>query len=184
MTGSGDCAFVKTALRQCMSGHIRQPALAQAASPPHNPTPRRPHCPSHLAPLVDQQWRRLAVARLDPVGEQVPLVALVPQVLRGSGQGSRGVRWRGTCEDPLRPGLLHNAFAAHSKLHSADSFQHVGCAHLVQIRVGDLLQRLNLVHRHLLIGRRDARQGCMSSRQAGGNRAGTQPAAGLSSSQP
>lgn len=42
-----------------------------------------------LAPLVDEQRRRLAVCRLDPVGEQVPLVRLVPQVLQW-GQGRAG----------------------------------------------------------------------------------------------
>jgi hypothetical protein len=50
------------------------------------------------APLVDEQWRRLGISRLDPVGEQVALVRLIPQVL-------------------------------------------------VQVGVGDLLQRLNLIHR-------------------------------------
>lgn len=33
------------------------------------------------APLVDQEGRRLQVCRLDPVGKQVALVSLVPQVL-------------------------------------------------------------------------------------------------------
>ena len=33
------------------------------------------------APLVDEQWRRLCVGRLDPVGQQVALVRLVPEVL-------------------------------------------------------------------------------------------------------
>lgn len=36
-----------------------------------------------LAPFVDQQRRRLAVRRFDPVGEEVALVSLVPEVLRG-----------------------------------------------------------------------------------------------------
>ena len=34
-----------------------------------------------LAPLVHQQRRRLSVCGLDPVGEQMPLVGLVPDVL-------------------------------------------------------------------------------------------------------
>mmetsp|Transcript_2955 Transcript_2955/g.8791 ORF Transcript_2955/g.8791 Transcript_2955/m.8791 type:complete len:467 (+) Transcript_2955:3703-5103(+) len=34
-----------------------------------------------LAPLVDEQRRRLRVCRLHPVGEEVPLVGLVPEVL-------------------------------------------------------------------------------------------------------
>ena len=33
------------------------------------------------APLVHEQWRRLCVGRLDPVGQQVALVRLVPEVL-------------------------------------------------------------------------------------------------------
>ena len=38
-----------------------------------------------LAPFVDQQWRWLAVCRLDPVGEEVALVSLKP-----AGEGSQG----------------------------------------------------------------------------------------------
>jgi len=34
-----------------------------------------------LAPLVDEKWRRLVVAGLDPVGEQPSLVGFVPEVL-------------------------------------------------------------------------------------------------------
>lgn len=40
-----------------------------------------------LAPLVHQQWRGLGVRRLHPVGEQVALVRLVPQVLVQVGVG-------------------------------------------------------------------------------------------------
>mmetsp|Transcript_70723 Transcript_70723/g.165865 ORF Transcript_70723/g.165865 Transcript_70723/m.165865 type:complete len:432 (+) Transcript_70723:3649-4944(+) len=52
-----------------------------------------------LAPLVDQQGGRLRVCRLHPVGEEMPMVTLIPKVL-------------------------------------------------VQVCIGDLLQRLNLIARH------------------------------------
>ena len=39
------------------------------------------------APLVDEEGRRLRVGRLDPVGQQVSLVALIPQVLVEVGVG-------------------------------------------------------------------------------------------------
>jgi len=34
-----------------------------------------------LTPFVDQQWRRFVVAGFDPVGEEVSLVGLIPQIL-------------------------------------------------------------------------------------------------------
>mmetsp|Transcript_38034 Transcript_38034/g.88956 ORF Transcript_38034/g.88956 Transcript_38034/m.88956 type:complete len:243 (-) Transcript_38034:2942-3670(-) len=34
-----------------------------------------------LAPLVDKQWCWLSVGRLDPVGEEVAVISLIPQVL-------------------------------------------------------------------------------------------------------
>lgn len=40
-----------------------------------------------LAPLIHQQRRRFSITRLDPVGEQSPLVGLVPQILIQVGIG-------------------------------------------------------------------------------------------------
>ena len=70
----GVYCHVQSALRSSTVNIPVQVALARTVL-------ARLHQKSHLAPLVDEQRGRLAVAGLDPAGEQVPLVRFVPQVL-------------------------------------------------------------------------------------------------------
>ena len=57
------------------------PAPHTATASPDHTTPQSTPLGRTLAPLVDEEGRRLRVGRFDPGREEPPLVGLVPQVL-------------------------------------------------------------------------------------------------------
>ena len=61
--------------------HFVHLSLNQNSGPVFSGVPHISQVIQTLAPFVHEQGRRLLVSRLDPVGEQVTLVCLIPQIL-------------------------------------------------------------------------------------------------------
>ena len=85
-----------------------------------------------LAPLIDEQWGRLRVTGLNPAGEEVPLVSLIPQVLVEIGICDLLDRLNVIHRDEVRvevhelnADLFEGTMAEEVPLHSRESFMRV-----------------------------------------------------------